>query len=191
MTRLIPELDVSDLDRSLAFYVNVVGFRVLYDRPEERFAFLDLDGARLMLEEAAGPGRCFQSAPLERPFGRGVNFQIEAANVDALHERVREAGFEIVIPIEERWYRRDQMEFGKSPIRRRRPRRLSAEVLFRLGTAASVERNDISGVAWRASYRRLEFSPRRTGFRTRAARRRRRALQFCSTTTGAPTGTRL
>jgi catechol 2,3-dioxygenase-like lactoylglutathione lyase family enzyme len=112
MTRLIPELDVSDLDRSLAFYVNVVGFRVLYDRPEERFAFLDLDGARLMLEEAAGPGRHFQSAPLERPFGRGVNFQIEAANVDALHERVREAGFEIVIPIEERWYRRDQMESG-------------------------------------------------------------------------------
>jgi len=112
MTRLIPELDVSDLDRSLAFYVNVVGFRVLYDRPEERFAFLDLDGARLMLEEAAGPGRRFQSAPLERPFGRGVNFQIEAANVDALHERVRETGFEIVIPIEERWYRRDQMESG-------------------------------------------------------------------------------
>ena len=60
MNRLIPELDVSDLDRSLAFYVDVVGFRVLYDRPEERFAFLDLDGARLMLEEAAGPGRRFQ-----------------------------------------------------------------------------------------------------------------------------------
>ncbi len=67
MSRLIPELDVSDLERSLKFYVDVVGFSVLYDRPEERFAFLDLDGARLMLEEAEGPGRRFQSAPLERP----------------------------------------------------------------------------------------------------------------------------
>src|SRR5580704_203509 len=112
MSRLIPELDVSDLDRSLAFYVDVVGFSVLYGRREERFAFLDLAGARLMLEEAAGPGRRFRTAPLERPFGRGVNFQIEVANVDDLHERVRKAGFDPVIPLEERWYRRDEMEFG-------------------------------------------------------------------------------
>ena len=112
MSRLIPEIDVSDLDRSLAFYVGVVGFRVVYDRPEERFAFLDLDGARLMLEEAAGPGRRFHTAPLERPYGRGVNFQIEVANVDALVERVRKAGFDPIIPIEERWYRRDEIELG-------------------------------------------------------------------------------
>jgi catechol 2,3-dioxygenase-like lactoylglutathione lyase family enzyme len=112
MSRLIPELDVSDLDRSLNFYVNVVGFSVLYDRPEERFAFLDLDGARLMLEEAAGPGRRFRTAPLERPYGRGVNFQIEVTNIDALHERVRKAGFGPLIPMEERWYRRGGMELG-------------------------------------------------------------------------------
>ena len=112
MSRLIPEIDVSDLDRSLAFYVGVVGFRVVYDRPEERFAFLDLDGARLMLEEAAGPGRRFHTAPLERPYGRGVNFQIEVANVDALVERVRKAGFDPIIPIEERWYWRDEIELG-------------------------------------------------------------------------------
>ena len=112
MSRLIPEIDVSDLDRSLAFYVGVVGFRVVYDRPEERFAFLDLDGARLTLEEAAGPGRRFHTAPLERPYGRGVNFQIEVANVDALVERVRKAGFDPIIPIEERWYRRDEIELG-------------------------------------------------------------------------------
>jgi catechol 2,3-dioxygenase-like lactoylglutathione lyase family enzyme len=112
MSRLIPELDVSDLACSLKFYVDVAGFSVLYDRPEERFVFLDLDGARLMLEEAAGSGRRFRTAPLERPYGRGVNFQIEVANVDVLHERVRRAGFDPVIPIEERWYRRSAMELG-------------------------------------------------------------------------------
>ena len=112
MNSLIPELDVSDLDRSLNFYVDVIGFSVLYDRPEERFAFLDLDGARLMLEEAAGPGRRFRTAPLERPYGRGVNFQIEVTNVDALHENVRKAGFDFVIPFEERWYRRAATELG-------------------------------------------------------------------------------
>jgi catechol 2,3-dioxygenase-like lactoylglutathione lyase family enzyme len=31
--KLIPELDVDDLDRSLAFYVTVIGFRVLFARP--------------------------------------------------------------------------------------------------------------------------------------------------------------
>jgi len=73
----IPELDVSDLDCSLAFYVGVIGFAVMLDRPEERFAFLALEGVHLMLEEAAGPGRRFRTAQLEHPYGRRVNFMIE------------------------------------------------------------------------------------------------------------------
>ncbi len=110
--RLIPELDVSDLDRSLHFYVDVIGFRVLCDRPEERFAFLDLNGAQLMLEEVSGPGRRFTTAPLERPFGRGTNFQIETPDVDGLHERIRQAAIDPLVPIEARWYRRGTMETG-------------------------------------------------------------------------------
>jgi catechol 2,3-dioxygenase-like lactoylglutathione lyase family enzyme len=112
MSRLTPELDVSDLDRSLTFYVETAGFRVLYQRVEERFAYLDLDGVHLMLEEAAGPGRRFRTAPLEHPYGRGINLQIEVADVDALHARIRAAGFDLLIPLEERWYRRDRMERG-------------------------------------------------------------------------------
>ncbi len=110
--KLIPELDVADLDRSLDFYLNVVGFAVAFERPEERFALLDLDGISLMLEEAAGPGRRFRTAELEHPYGRGVNFQIEVADVDAVHERARAAGSALVIPLEERWYRRGQVERG-------------------------------------------------------------------------------
>jgi catechol 2,3-dioxygenase-like lactoylglutathione lyase family enzyme len=102
---LIPEIDVSDLDRSLAFYVGVLGFHVRYARPEERFLFLEREGAELMLEEAAGPGRRFRTAPLEAPFGRGVNFQIAARDVEALSRRVTEAGATLVIPLETRWYR--------------------------------------------------------------------------------------
>jgi len=104
--RIVPELDVSDLDFSLAFYTALPGFRILYSRPEEKFAYLDLDGAHLMLEEAAGPGRRFRTAPLERPYGRGVNFQIEVEDAGALYERGRAAGCHFVIPLEERWYRK-------------------------------------------------------------------------------------
>jgi catechol 2,3-dioxygenase-like lactoylglutathione lyase family enzyme len=109
----IPELDVSDLDRSLAFYVGVIGFAVMFDRPEERFAFLTLEGVHLMLEEAAGPGRRFRMAPLEHPYGRGVNFMIEVAEIEQLHSRVQAEGFTIVIPLEERWYRQNEVEYGR------------------------------------------------------------------------------
>jgi catechol 2,3-dioxygenase-like lactoylglutathione lyase family enzyme len=110
--RLIPELDVEKLDRSLAFYTIVIGCTVLYERPEERFAFLDLEGAKLMLEEAAGPGRRINTAPLEHPYGRGVNFQIQVADADELYARVLAAAAHVVIPIESKWHRRDDHEVG-------------------------------------------------------------------------------
>jgi catechol 2,3-dioxygenase-like lactoylglutathione lyase family enzyme len=110
--RLIPELDVSNLDKSLAFYTRVVGCTVLYERAEERFAFLELEGAHLMLEEATGPGRRFTTAPLEHPFGRGVNFQIQVGDVDELYARVLAAQAHVVIPMEEKWYRRDDNGLG-------------------------------------------------------------------------------
>jgi catechol 2,3-dioxygenase-like lactoylglutathione lyase family enzyme len=110
--RLVPELDVADLDRSLRFYVGVLGFAVRYARAEERFAYLDLDGAELMLEEAAGPGRRFRTAPLEPPFGRGINLQIAVPDVDAVFARAAAAGFVAVVPLEERWYRVDARELG-------------------------------------------------------------------------------
>jgi catechol 2,3-dioxygenase-like lactoylglutathione lyase family enzyme len=109
---LIPELDVIDLDRSLAVYRDVFGFRVHVQRPEERFAYLIRDGAHLMLEEAAGPGRRFHTVPLEHPFGRGMNLQIEVPDVDALYTAAQRAGLEIRIPLEERWYRHDAIELG-------------------------------------------------------------------------------
>ncbi len=112
MNRLVPELDVSELAASLAFYVGVLGFRVLYERPEERFAYLGREGAELMLEEAAGPGRRFRTAPLERPFGRGVNLQIEVGDAAALHVKVLAGGFAPLIPLEERWYRRGAGQTG-------------------------------------------------------------------------------
>lgn len=99
---LIPEFDVRDLDRSLHFYVGLIGFKVWFERPEERFAYVVLDGVHLMLEEAAGPGRRFRTAPLEPPYGRGVNFQIRVQDASALDGRLRAAGLIPHIPLEER-----------------------------------------------------------------------------------------
>lgn len=109
---LVPELDVTKLATSLRFYAEVLGFRILFERPAERFAYLERDGVELMIQEAAGPGRRFRTAPLELPFGRGVNFQVRVEDVDAVHSRAVESGVNIVVPIEERWYRVDVARSG-------------------------------------------------------------------------------
>jgi catechol 2,3-dioxygenase-like lactoylglutathione lyase family enzyme len=101
---LVPELDVADLDASLAFYVDVVGCIVVFRREPERFAYLALGSAELMLEEAAGPGRRFRTAPLEHPYGRGINLQVAVPDVDQTYRAVLDAGLQPIIPMEERWY---------------------------------------------------------------------------------------
>jgi hypothetical protein len=57
---LIPELSVTSCETSLAFYCNVLGFSIVYLRPEEGFAFLEREGAQLMLDQM-NKGRTFES----------------------------------------------------------------------------------------------------------------------------------
>ena len=109
---LVPELDVTDLEASLGFYVGVLGFSIRYRRPEERFAYLEREGAELMLEEAAGPGRRLRTAPLEHPYGRGMNLQIAVSDATRLYALVVAAGGEIMVPLETRWYRADNAQLG-------------------------------------------------------------------------------
>jgi catechol 2,3-dioxygenase-like lactoylglutathione lyase family enzyme len=78
---LVPELDVAALATALRFYTEVLEFRILFERSEERFAYLEYHGVELMIQEAAGPGRRFRTAPLELPCGRGVNFQLRVEDV--------------------------------------------------------------------------------------------------------------
>ena len=110
--KIVPELVCSDFARSLSFYVDVCGFRVRFERPKDRFAYLDLDGAELMLEQTAEGPRKFIAGPLEYPYGRGMNLQIEVADVDAIHACAVAGGHRIFLPMEERWYRDGEEEVG-------------------------------------------------------------------------------
>lgn len=108
--RLVPELVCADLQRSLAFYTGVLGFTMAYQREDERFAYLERDGAELMLQQPAG--RVFVAADLQHPYGRGLNLQIEVSDVDQLHGAVVAAGAPIYLAMEEKWYRRDDVLLG-------------------------------------------------------------------------------
>lgn len=104
---LVPELVVTDLDRSLAFYTGLLGFEVAFARPEARFAYLQLGEAQLMLDEYAEGRGWPQPGPLEPPFGRGINLQIEVERLDALLGRLGAASYPLFVPPEENWYRQD------------------------------------------------------------------------------------
>lgn len=113
---LVPELSVTDIVASRHFWCDVLGFKVLFDRPEDSFAYLELDGAEIMLDQRDGgaPDRVgiWDTGPMERPFGRGINFQIQLSDYDATLARVRAAGIPLHFGPEERWYRRGDEEVG-------------------------------------------------------------------------------
>ena len=87
--RLVPELTVTDLARSLAFWRDLVGFRLVFDRPEEGFASLERDGAEVMLDQYHPEGRHWLVRPYEPPLGNGINLQIEVAATAPVLDRLR------------------------------------------------------------------------------------------------------
>ena len=101
---LVPELQMADIEKSLAFYVDLLGFEVKYARPENGFYFIEREGAQIMIEQLT-PDERFTNGLPEIPFGRGMNFEIETADVDALYDRITAANYPVFIPIEDKWYR--------------------------------------------------------------------------------------
>lgn len=106
---LVPELDVSDITASLRFWCDLLGFHVVYDRPAAGFAYLQREGAQVMLCQINGE---WVTGSLERPFGRGINFQIEASDVTVIATALTAAEWPLFRPVRESWYRIGADEFG-------------------------------------------------------------------------------
>lgn len=83
---LIPELSVSNIQNSLNFYVNVLRFKVEYERKENKFAFLSYGKAQLMIEEV---NNHWNTGELAYPFGRGINFQIETKDIKSIQKALK------------------------------------------------------------------------------------------------------
>ena len=108
--RLVPELICADIARSVRFYTDVLGFHVRYARPEERFAYLEREGAEIMLEQPTG--RRFLLGELSHPYGRGMNLQIQVDDVAALYAAVQASACTVLLPLEDKWYRQDRVLCG-------------------------------------------------------------------------------
>jgi len=107
---LVPELVCADFRASLAFYRELLGFTRLYGRENPDFAYLERERAQLMLEQHESDGSWVTGA-LERPFGRGINLQIEASRLEPMLDRLGAADWPLYRAPEEAWYRvEDRLE---------------------------------------------------------------------------------
>lgn len=82
---LIPELVVSDIEKTKEFYVNILNFVVEYERAENKFIFLSLEDNQMMFEQDNG---YWNVGELEYPYGRGINFEMKVSNVEGLYKRI-------------------------------------------------------------------------------------------------------
>ena len=106
---LVPELDVTDLERSLAFWCEGLGFDIAYQRPENGFAYLEHAASQVMLNRING---AWETGSLARPFGRGINLQITVRGIDPMLERLATLGWPLFRPAHEAWYRVGAREVG-------------------------------------------------------------------------------
>ena len=82
---LIPEFVVSNINISKDFYVNMLGFKVEYEREEDKFIFISLGNIQLMLEE----GSKEELSQMKYPFGKGINFTFGVNNIDELYSKFK------------------------------------------------------------------------------------------------------
>ncbi len=108
--KIIPELSVTNLEKSLNFY-KTLGFKIEYERPENKFAFISNGEIQFMLQELDTNNK-WSLSPLSYPFGNGINFQLEVDDVDKIYNLLKENGYEIAFEIEENWYRQDNKLLG-------------------------------------------------------------------------------
>ena len=99
--RLIPELSVTDINKTREFYVDILGFKICYERPEDKFIFVEKDGNQIMLEQINDN---WNVGKMEYPFGRGINFEMTISDVDAVYERIEKAGMKLFRKMEVKDY---------------------------------------------------------------------------------------
>ena len=136
---ITPELKVNNFNESINFYTKLAMFDILYDRPENKFAMLGINGARLMIEELTDDSRGHKVGKLEKPFGRGMHLQIMVNDVQSLYDNFRKNDYPIFIEMDEKWYRVNDTEKGHKQFRVQDPDGYQLRFCQDLGTRAFKE----------------------------------------------------
>lgn len=83
--KLIPELSVMSIEKSKKFYIEL-GFKIMYERKEDKFCFLELEGNQIMIEEINDN---WNTGNLEYPFGRGINISMSINDINGYYQKIK------------------------------------------------------------------------------------------------------
>ena len=100
---LIPELSVSNINKSKEFYLKI-GFQIKYERKEDKFCFLELENNQIMIEEN---NNNWNTGKLEYPYGRGINISMSISNVEMLYNTLKKKKIDFYLDLEVHEYRVD------------------------------------------------------------------------------------
>lgn len=89
---LIPELSVFDILQTKNFYEEL-GFKIEYERQEEKFVFMSFQDSQFMFEQIHAEG--WNTGELTYPLGRGINFSIAVDDIENLYTLVKSKKLEI------------------------------------------------------------------------------------------------
>lgn len=99
---MVPELTVTNFSASLNFYIDVLGFSIMFQRYHPDFAYLALGKVQLMLE--ANHADSWNVDELIKPLGRGINLQIEVEDIDSILCRVKKYAVPVYRDISDNYY---------------------------------------------------------------------------------------
>jgi catechol 2,3-dioxygenase-like lactoylglutathione lyase family enzyme len=105
LNKLTPNLVVTNVERSVAFYRDVLGFEVTMTVPDQGpyvFAAVQSGAVEIFLN---APEPAFTEYPAfkDRPIGGTLTLFIEVAGVEQVHASLQ-ARVKIVMPLEKKWY---------------------------------------------------------------------------------------
>ncbi|MCX6649527.1 MAG: VOC family protein [Candidatus Bathyarchaeota archaeon] len=101
-----PELYVTDFEKSIVFYHNILGFTIEYSRENPSFAFLSYQGSQIMIQELdPNEDKAFITGDFEYPLGRGINFQIDTNDIQQINNSLKGRNYPLRRDIQDSWYK--------------------------------------------------------------------------------------
>jgi catechol 2,3-dioxygenase-like lactoylglutathione lyase family enzyme len=110
-SRMVCELLVTDLAVSLAFWCDLIGFQIAYQRPAQRFVYLEHDaGQQLMLRQRDGS---VETGPMQQPLGQGMMMQLVLSSIAAPLSAAQARRWPFYREPREAWRRTGEVESGR------------------------------------------------------------------------------
>lgn len=112
--KMVTELHVGDLNVSLAFWKDTLGFEIAYRREAEKFVYLEHpEGQQIMLCQRHGR---FETGPMQPPLGQGAMFQIYFQDISSILANLAAQNWPIYLGPRQVWRKTGDRESGQQEV---------------------------------------------------------------------------